>query len=335
MPKSPSIPFPLVIEDLSDGELLWELSSMEIGAGLRLLRTGWRQDDPCTLPDEDAFLATVARITDEEWSRVRPRIFLALSATGGYPGGRVLLSRARRVYDTLSLAWDQKRSAGRASAAARARSSVGAPEPNGRSTTVERPLNARSTTVAAPSLRSSLPLALPLNRPTEQLNPGALQGAQDVIALLGDGARAILDQKVEQWQLEKSLGMLQEAFSRWSKAGLTGVPLSKASELARCTHATPARVNYLIEDADGKIAHGKNTGRSVNPVGIVIHGLGESEASQGTPVPVPIFVTERWSRLQASTLQVMQAQAAISAKVNAAKTALGPSAPIQGRGARA
>jgi hypothetical protein len=113
--------------------------------------------------------------------------------------------------------------------------------------------------------------------------------------------------------------MLQEAIAKWRAAGVTDCPLSKASELAGLEHADPARVEYLIEEASGMIARAKASGRSCNPVGFLISGLGASQARRGRPAEVPIFVAERWARRQADSLRLLEAEAAIRARMVAAR----------------
>lgn len=323
MSLSPAHPaFPCDLDSLLDAGVADGLSTLEVGALYRLVRFAWRQDPPCSLPGEDSSLAMVARVTDEEWSRMRPRLLLALAATGCTPGGRLLLQHARRVYDSLTSKAQAtsaaKRTAGLAGARARWQTDgtcqAGAKQPP-------------SPAIAAPSLRSSSPSvsAPTLQRSFQSAIPSAQSersGGEDVIAVLGEGARAILAERVSAWRREQSLRLLQDAIAKWRTAGLTTCPVTKANELAEGRHAEPARVEALIEEADAIIAQEKAKGRKCNPVGFVMHGLGESEKSRGRPAAIPLFVSERWSKLQASTLQLLEAQAALSAKLARARTAL-------------
>lgn len=308
-------------------------SAIETGALFRLVRFAWLQEPPCTLPDDDSSLAVVAGVTDDEWSRLRARLLMALAAThtappsrgmAGGSTGRLLLGHARRAYDELAAMAAKtaadKRAAGLASA--RARGGTG-------STAVEQPLNRCLPPVAAaPSLRSSS-----LHSPTlHRSSGGAIQSApperssdEDVIAVVGERARAILASKAAAWNREQSLRMLQKAISRWRADGLTTCPVLKAGELANSRHAEPARVESLIEEADGLVERERAKGGRCNPVGFVMHGLGESEKSRGRPSPIPLFVSERWAKLQAGTLQMLEAQAALSARLTSAReAALGP-----------
>ncbi len=332
---------PCDLDRLADAGVADGLSTLEVGALYRLVRFAWRQEPPCSLPGEDSSLAMVARVTDEEWSRIKPRILLALAVTqtappphgmAGGSTGRLLLGHTRRVYDDLAARTAKtaadKRAAGLASARARGSTC---------STAVQQPSNSRSTPVAAsPSLRSSSGSAPTLQRSSPQSAIQSAQsersGADDVIAVLGDGARAILAEKVSAWRREHSMRLIQDALVKWRAAGLTTCPVSKASEIASGEHSDPARVEYLIGEADAMIAQERARGRRCNPVGLVIAGLGMSEKRRGRPADVPMFVADRWSKLQASTLQMLEAQAALSAKLARAREALRAADKVQGVG---
>ncbi|QQS08645.1 MAG: hypothetical protein IPK69_11750 [Phycisphaerales bacterium] len=135
---------------------------------------------------------------------------------------------------------------------------------------------------------------------------------------MGEGARAILSEKVESWRRAQSLGMLQSAIARWRTAGFTSCPVTKASELSAGRYAEPARVDALIEEADALVVQAKTCGKRCNPVGFLIHGLGASDRSRGRPSEIPLFVSQKWSKLQASTLKTLEAQAALTAKLRQA-----------------
>lgn len=146
--------------------------------------------------------------------------------------------------------------------------------------------------------------------------------------MLGEGAGAILAEKAAAWRRSQSLRLLQAAIADWRSRGLTTCPVSKAIELADGLHADPARVEFLIEEANGLVAAETARGRSCNPVGKVMHGLGESERSRGQPAAVPIFVAQRWATRQADTLRMLEAQASIDARLREARSALrGPEQP--------
>lgn len=308
------------------------LSTLEVGSLYRLVRFAWHQEDPCTLPDEDSSLAMVAGITSEDWRRLRPRLFLALAATGCTPGGRLRLQHARRVFD------DQASRASSTSAAKRAAGLAGARarwQQDGRRMADDGTCHSRAMQVPseAPSVRSERSsdrssLALPLQRSSSQgaipIAPLERSGAsgEEVIAIVGEGARAILTEKAEAWRRAQSLGMLQSAIAKWRAAGFTSCPVTKASELSAGRYAEPARVEALIEEADALVAQAKACGKRCNPVGFLIHGLGASERSRGRPSEIPLFVSQKWSKLQAATLKSLEAQAALHAKLRQASAVI-------------
>ena len=113
--------------------------------------------------------------------------------------------------------------------------------------------------------------------------------------------------------------MLQDAIARWRAAGFTTYPVANASALASCPHAHPARVESLIEDADAMIAAfhaSKAAKRRPNPVGVVIHGLSESESTRGNiPSDIPLIAAQRWEKLRADRLREFESTAAIQARI--------------------
>lgn len=307
------------------------LSSLELGATARLIRAAWREDPACTLPGEDIALAVVARCTDDEWARIKPRVFAALDATGGSSGERVVLGHARRVYDALAAhaaaQAEQRRAAGRASAAARR----GDPPPptdrppgNGRSTGVERALNERSTGVP---LRSAPALclvpwssALSHNRSSSGAQIERSERSESdgrVIAAINSDVKAVLEQQVQAWRRRKARVILEDAIAKWRSAGLTNCPTTKAIELSGYPVATPARVDFLVTSANDLIsATPKGKPCTVNPIGVVIGGLGLSDKTRHRgPLDVPLVVVKRWQDAEAEAVRMLETQASINARV--------------------
>lgn len=346
---STPLPFPADLEALAAPGMLETLSSMELGATYRLARFAWGHG--CALPDDASFLAAVARITIEEFTAMRCRVLLALAATQAAPGEPLVLEVAQRANHAAADAFERRRQRTTAAteAAALAKRSRSAADPPAAS--VADPSRIRDGSVTDPSRKaaqalrtqnSDSALALPLQRSIQsaiqsapirnsdaQVSAGARApetntdrgDADDVIAIMGDASRAQLSDRVAGWQREQSTRMLQDAIARWAQAGATSCPVGKAAELARGEHADPARVDFLIEEAAGILARHKAAGESFNPVGYVIAGLGASARTAGRPREVPIFVAERWAKRQSETLRVLEAQAAIAAKVAAARGA--------------
>lgn len=327
--------------------MLETLSSMELGATYRLARFAWGHG--CALPDDASFLAAVARITIEEFTAMRCRVLLALAATQAAPGEHLVLEVAQRCQHAAAVAIDRRRQRTLAATEAAAQAKrARAADPPAASVTDPRRIRDGSVTdplrTAAQTLRtqnsessSSKALALSLQRPIQSAIQSALNSdaqmsagarapertdrADDVIALLGDASRDQLAERVAGWKREQSTRMLQDAIAKWSHAGATSCPVDKAAELARGEHADPARVDFLIEEAAGILARCRASGESFNPVGYVIAGLGAGARTAGRPREIPLFVAERWSKRQSDTLRVLEAQAAIAAKVAAARSA--------------
>lgn len=318
---------PIGLASVADAALADALSAAEMGAMVRLVAHAWAQQPPCTVEDSETSLAMVARVSLEDWRRMRPRLLLTLGATqapppataGGTPG-RITLGHARRVYETLATRATStsaaRRSAGLAGANARWHADGKCHANDGK---------CHAFAIAAPPLRSESSLSSPslsLTRPKSADEYPEREEPKSIVALLGDGARAILEQKLAEWRRVRSLEILQRAIVRWSAAGYTTCPATKASQLASSRHATPARVETIVENADAGIA----AGRVHSPVGIVIAGLGESARSRGVPAEVPLFVAERWARLEASAVRMMEAQAAVNARLAQASAAISPAA---------
>lgn len=142
--------------------------------------------------------------------------------------------------------------------------------------------------------------------------------------MVGARAGAILNDRVATWRREKSLAMLQKAIAEWSRDGWTTCPVRKASEISQGEHATPARVDYAIECASGLIAgysalsiEARKAKRKPNPVGYVLHAIGDSERSAGVPCQVPLVVEQRWANSEAESVGMLRAQAAVQARINA------------------
>jgi uncharacterized protein YdaU (DUF1376 family) len=318
-------PFPGDLEQLTAPGWLDSLSAVELGACYRLLKFAWGMG--CSLPDDNSSLAAVARVTVEDFTLMRQRVILALAGTHPANGANFVLEVSLRVQQSLVAASERNRqkTAAATQAAAAKRNGASVTDPSRiRDGHVTDP--SRSFGSTARSSAQSFVLAPPLMRPKEQsaIQSAPMQSAQegDVIAQLGAGAGAILKDRVVTWRRQKSLGMLQMAIAKWATAGVTNCPIGKASELAECEHAEPARVDYLIEEAQGGLARAAANGGTFNPVGFLISGLGESAKTKGRPKEIPMFVAERWAKKQADVLCLLKAEAAIAARKSSLSTSL-------------
>ncbi|MCK6475307.1 MAG: hypothetical protein L6Q35_00575 [Phycisphaerales bacterium] len=322
------------------------LTTLELGAAYRIAEAAWSSDPAGTVPGDDTFLAAVARITSAEWSAAGPAVLRALGSAPHAPApgsphdpacgaaGHLVLQAVRSASDAARA--NVARSAARSDAIRAKRREAGAAGAAARWQRDGKPMaNAIRLPSAAPSLRSlssqvsSAPAPAPI---PERAMQSAPEG--DVCAVLGEGARALLDHAVRDWRRKKALGMLEAAIARWAAAGLTSCPVAKASEMASGEHATPARVQLLIESADQAIAQARASGRRCNPVGMVIAGLGMSQASRGRPREVPLFVVQRWAESEAAAVRMLEAQSAINARIQSARTSIHQPAgrePAQGR----
>lgn len=154
------------------------------------------------------------------------------------------------------------------------------------------------------------------------------QSGRSVIADLSDGAGAErqLAEKMRDWRAAQGFRILRAAWETWVRDGLTEAPLSKISELAAGEHATPARIDTLVEDIAHKTAVARGSAGSggggglPNPIGIMIAGLSmQRDASRrGRPREVPIFVARKWQDLEDQVVRVMRAQVAREAAMQEA-----------------
>jgi uncharacterized protein YdaU (DUF1376 family) len=321
-------------------------SALELGAVVSLLLAAWEDtEEPCTLAGDDSSLAMVARVTDSQWAEIRLRVLGTLDAAAG-ASGRVELRLAKRVYmegREAEASLSSKRSAaaaarwGRQPGQARRPDQAGRPAPPrctcipDRCTCNAIASKTDASASAKPALRSeSSGFALPLSRSNQEQKSERSERPEknDVIAQLGEGARALAQERVNAWRREKSLRMIQDAAARWRAEGLTNWPMQRCGELASCAAALPARVEAIVSNADGMIAAWKadqaagRPGRKPNPIGLLIAGLGESERTQGRPIEIPLEPAARWDRLERETLKLAETQAAIHRRMADAKRAM-------------
>ena len=185
---------------------------------------------------------------------------------------------------------------------------------------------------------SSESLALSLSAPSSSMNQSALsssapnaqraqeqqrQSAGEIAGILGgragaEDAERQLAEKLARWKRDQSFSLLRTAWEAWSAAGLTTCPYAKIAELASSEHATPARMELLIQDATAKVARAKASGEFTNPIGVVIFGLGlVTDPRRRRVADVPIFVSQRWDEKEAAAVRIFRAQIAIAAATDA------------------
>jgi uncharacterized protein YdaU (DUF1376 family) len=74
------------------------MSAEEFGAFSRLAYHSWREDPPCSIPDDDSKLAGIARMSSERWAECKHRV-LAPFTSGS--ASRLYHKELRQIYDSL------------------------------------------------------------------------------------------------------------------------------------------------------------------------------------------------------------------------------------------
>lgn len=224
MTELPHIPFPFDLARIGSPLQLARLGCAEYGAALRVAEAAWDRGGMI----ETSSLAAIAGMGREEWASVAPRVLLAVMAVPGEPNGHVVHLRAViNARRELLEARNQKRAAGKASAAKRAQ----APPPtsdrqrpfNGRSTVVQRPLE---SALAGPERGPRAPGREALERSDQEINlperssartaefPTAPQLAGAIFAGLEDKTIA----RILAWRKARIIDILTVACEGWDKA---------------------------------------------------------------------------------------------------------------------
>ena len=115
-------PFPFMryyVRDFEHDEHVSVMSALAVGAYHLLLWKAWHQSPPGTLPNDDAILAQWARLTPDEWARVRPEVDPCFKLSRGAAGTRLVQKRMVREYQAISTDRKQKSAAGRKAIRAR------------------------------------------------------------------------------------------------------------------------------------------------------------------------------------------------------------------------
>lgn len=318
-------PPPLPIDDIERFAAPGLVASMDaaaLGSFIRLLSFAWRDQIPCTLQADEGLLALVARSHD--WERVRPTLLVAFVPSPDHPG-RLINSHARAIYDSLAAASavfaEKQRRASRARWG-KPPDAGGIPPASHRHPT-GIPLG--SIGRPAPSLRSeSSSLSLDRSKATNE-SPRSPERSErsenegDVVAQLGERARAIGDERIAEWRRRQSLGLLQTAIGEWQKRGVADYPIANASRLASGPHSEPARVQAVLEDIAGQIA----AGRMRNPVGYLLCGLGLAANRTGAirAAEIPLLLSQKWAAAEANQRKTFETVNAIQAAANRIRAA--------------
>ena len=299
----PRFPFDLV-PLLPDG-VAASLSLAETGAILRLLAHSWRQQPPCSLPDDTAVLAAVVGIKAEQW----PRLSRLDAAFTIGTDGRLHLREARAVYDRLSAEAERsaRTSVVRANAA-RARWSQVPPDANAHANAMHMHTRSDANASSAPSERSALQRSSP---ETNSKRPLSALSA-DVIARIGSaGARALTEEKIHAWRRSQALSQLRSFVESLRSGGLSNVPLSKADELAGGPWSSPERVDAAICRVKDRMA----VKDCHKPVGYLIAMLGLSAKGRASLVEVPLVIAAKWEQQEAAVARQLAVVAATAAAI--------------------
>lgn len=343
-------PCPADLSLLTEPAIFGTLGTLEVGAVYRLVVYAWSQADACVVPDDNMSLAAVAGCSDEEWARIGRRVLLALGATQAPRSGYLTLEKPRSVFADLAAKCTRARAQRTEASHARwrrthpppggppggsTRMRLGCESDPGRMRVGSGPdagrMRAESERTESERTTSS-ESALSLQRSNHEVQNQSAQ--KEVIAVLGDGARALRNLLRREWTREQVLRLLHKAWPVWERAGYTDAPITKATELAAADSATPPRVEHILDNAAAMIARyeaGDRTGRRPNPVGLLIAQLGLARSRPQAPIDVPLVLAQKWARLEESRARLEAAQAAINAK---RQTAAAPgTAPSAGTGA--
>lgn len=344
----------MALEAVADPDLVQVLTTLELGALVRLVRYAWRQVPPCTLPNDHAGLAMVAGINSEEWRGVQSRLLLAAGAmpvpqnTTAGTGGRLLLSYARRLHDTL--ASDAAHRAAVRSAVGRkgaqARWCAG-DDAKGMPEVCQRHALGMPKAFVADSSARTAPLLKALERSDLNANPerssaeGRLpEKTPDAPAIAGaifDGLEAAAAAKVELWrksQVEQVLraGLKPFASRLVDPKGRGRDPEIDIRRIAAMPHVTPAAAEIALGrmvEADRDPVNGPV--RAL--VGYLITALGCKSRGSGRPEPLTPHlhdqpIVDKWDAARAKVFdatRTLEAARAAARRLDAA--GLAPKAP--------
>lgn len=300
-----------------------------LGAFVRLLSRSWREDPPCTLPDDDVTLALFSRTSPEEWASIKPAICLAFAPTDQLPDpktgnrNRLVNAVARGIFDQLAA----KAAEFSELQARKSRARWGDPPDPGGMPPGSRRVSDGSRRDSAPSVRSESPsLSLRRSSLTNESPRPIAQGEEreEICARLGEGARAIEEQRIREWKRACSLELLQNAIAAWNAAGLSGFPIARAGELADGPHSTPERIDSVLADIYGRI----KSGGCKNPGGYLLCGLGLAEDRKGRvrPAPVSMFAEKTWREKEAAKRKTLEMVAAVESIRQRVQPQAGPKA---------
>ena len=84
--------FKLRVLEFETEEVLTGMSATELGAYMRLMVRSWTATPPCTVPNDDVWLANVARVPIEAWPEIALRIRMRFDVVGDRLRDRALFA---------------------------------------------------------------------------------------------------------------------------------------------------------------------------------------------------------------------------------------------------
>jgi len=95
MPKNPVQFFALYPEDFQKDHLVKPMKAVHLGAYFSLILAAWDENPPVSLPDDDETLATLARVDDATWKKIKGRVMACFVMENG----RWVQKRLRKEYE--------------------------------------------------------------------------------------------------------------------------------------------------------------------------------------------------------------------------------------------
>lgn len=334
---------PLDLDRLVDVEVGTGLSTLELGVLVRLIRFAWRQQPPCTLPDDEASLAAVAGVTVEEWRRMQTRLLLALGTLpphaeattprAGHPG-RITLGHARRAFD------DQAAKAAATNAIRSAAGKKGAEARWTQGPDGKRMANAWQTHAVAMAEPFPTPIARP-REALERLNPelnlkakrssaedslsGRTLDAPAIAGAIYAGLEAQAAAKVDLWRKSQVEQIIREGIKPYVQSGRADRQVERdIRAIASTPHVTPAAAEIALDRVASRDQDPtKEPLRSA--MGYLISALGAKADGQPlTPYLTDQPIVDRWDELARQVFdssRTLEAARAAARRIDAATAA--------------
>lgn len=102
--------FPFYPRDFASDGNVEAMHTLAVGAYILLLCKAWHENPPASIPNDDAVLARWARLTPEEWSKVRDSVLAAWTTS---EDGRLIQPRLLAEYEDAVLHSTRRSDAGR------------------------------------------------------------------------------------------------------------------------------------------------------------------------------------------------------------------------------